>query len=338
MPAAAYFFGKYLMSDLNWFERMVRLLVGLNFYMGFTAIAEHMGWSSLVWPRTILNPEFAWPGRSMGVFLQPAVLGVFFGMILPFQVYLHLTAKQYWVRWLHLAGIAMCVLGLFFTYTRGGWLATGIGLITLAVTGRRIYFRRLLMYAVIMAVVGTTGLLSLKNDAFYQERMGNQNTIEGRINIMVAAFRMWQANPVFGVGFKRFNDEAPQYRETVNIPVYGLIKAGIDRESSPHDIYVAVLAEEGAVGAGMQVLIYVLIFKVAILLVRRSRRGGIDDPDVRFVPPIVALMVVYAIGGATFDYRFFETPNSLFFLFAGILVRWSTTLARGHAAVRTVAS
>jgi O-antigen ligase len=338
MPAAAYFFGKYLMSDVRWFQRMIRLFIAINLYMGITAVAEHMHWNALVWPASILEAERNWAGRSMGIFRQPAVLGIFIGMILPFQFYLHLTARQVWVRWLHLVGIVVCLVGLFFTYTRGGWLATGVGLIVLAITGSRIYLRRLVVYGVLMAFVGGTGLLSLKQDAFLQERMGNENTIEGRINLAFTAFRMWQANPVLGVGFKRFNELAMNYRETLEVPIYGLIKMGIDKDSSPHDIYIAVLAEEGLVGAALQVWIYIVILKVSFSMLRRLRRWDVDNVEACLVPPVFALMAVYLVGGTTFDYRFFETLNSMFYLFAGVLIGWSTAWAGSLARVRTVAS
>jgi hypothetical protein len=338
MPVGAYFFGKYLLGEDRWFQRTVRLLVLLNLYMGFTALAEHLNWDALVWPRSILEVERNWAGRSMGIFKQPAVLGIFIGMILPFQFYLHLTARQIWVRWLHLVGIAICIVGLFFTYTRGGWLATGAGLVVLAITGKRVYLKRLLTYGVLVMLIGGTGLLSLKQDTFLQERMENENTIEGRLNVGFTAFRMWQSEPVLGVGFKRFNDLAMNFRETIEVPIYGLIKMSIDKDSSPHDIYIAVLAEEGLVGAGLQLWIYILIFKAVILLLRRERRGIADYQEACLVPPILALMVVYFVGGATFDYRFFETLNSLFYLFAGVMLGWSAGSTGKLATVRTIHS
>jgi O-antigen ligase len=336
MPTAAYFFGKYLMSDIGWFNRMIRLLVVLNLYMGFTAIAEHMNWNALVWPRYILEIEGNWGERSNGIFRQPGVLGMFIGMIIPFQFYFHLTAGRLWLRWLHLGGIAMCLVGLFCTYTRGCWLATGVGLALLAATGRRVYLRRLLAYAAVAAFVGGTGLLSLKQDSFLQERMGNVNTIEGRISVAVAAFRMWQSSPVLGVGFRRYNDLAMNYRETLEVPYYGLIKMGLGRDTSPHDIYVGVLAEEGLVGACLQAWIYFLICKGAISCLRRRRQPDGEDQAAVLVPPVVALMAVYFVGGGAFDYRFFETLNSLFYLFAGVLVGWSTMWSGKLARVRTV--
>jgi O-antigen ligase len=338
MPVAAYFFGKYLLSDIGWFQRTLRLLIVLNLYMGVTAVAEHMNWAALVWPKSILEVERGWAGRSMGIFRQPAVLGIFIGMILPFQFYLHLTDRRFWLRWLHLAGILVCLVGLFYTYTRGGWLATGVGLVVLAVTGNRVYLKRLLVYGIVAAVVGGTGLLSLKQDTFLKQRMENENTIEGRINIGFTAFRMWQSKPILGVGFKRFNDLAMNFRETIEVPIYGLIKMNIDKESSPHDIYIAVLAEEGLVGAGIQLWIYILIFKAVVVFLRRLRQRTADYQEACVLPPVLALMAVYLVGGTTFDYRFFETLNSLFYLFAGVLIGWSTLWAGAQARVRTVSS
>jgi len=323
MPAAGYFFGKYILCEPRWFQRLAYLLVVINLYMGFTSVAQHFGWNSLVWPQNIITSR-EYIGRSIGIFIQPGVLVTFLGMVLPFQFYLHVTARSLFWRWFHLAGALLCIAGMYFTYTRGGWIATGVGLVLMAFLGRQTYLRRFAIYGVVIALVMGLGVLSVKQDAFLQKRLNTESTIEGRINVWATSYFMWQSHPILGIGFKRFNDFAGNYRETLEVPIYGLIKANIDPNSSPHDIFVSVLAEEGILGAGLQAGIYLVVFR-ALLLTYRSRRKQGDVISAYMLPPVGATLVTYVIGGASFDYRFFESLNSHFYLFAGILIAWSTS-------------
>ncbi|MFO7653994.1 MAG: O-antigen ligase family protein [Candidatus Krumholzibacteriia bacterium] len=326
MPTAAFFIGKYVLSDGRWFERTVQLLVLLNVYMGFTSIAEHFHWNALVWPRWILSTEldvnFEYAGRSHGIFQQPGVLGIFIGMILPFNVYLHLKSRGWW-RWLHLVGIVICLGGLYFTYTRSTWLGAAVGLATLALLGRRIYARRIFAYGLLTVLVLGSGSLGMKQDTFLQERVGTENTITERISVLGRAIRMWQDRPLFGTGFKRYTDFRDDYAQAIEVPYFGLIKAGLGRVSSPHDIYVAILAEEGLVGAAMQLWIYILLVR-AYRRVYRFRGSSTDGKRDWWLPAIGGLGACYFMGGVGFDYRYFETMNTLFYLCGGVIASWAT--------------
>jgi hypothetical protein len=81
----------------------------------------------------------------------------------------------------------------------------------------------------------------------------------------------------------------------------------------------------------MQLWIYVLVVLVywRAMRLRRKIRG---DPDY-LCPAIGGLLVCYLVGGFTFDYRYFETLNTLFYFFAGVLSAW---VAGGYASVRSL--
>jgi putative inorganic carbon (hco3(-)) transporter len=336
MPAAGYFMGKYLLRDDPWLRRVIKLLAFINLYMGLMSIFEHFQLTALIWPKSILTPEVTYVGRSVGVFQNPGVLGIFIGMVLPLQFYLHLTERTVASRWFHVVGIVVCIVGLFFTYTRGPWLAAAAGLVVLALLRPHVYLQRLLVYSVIVGVVLGLGLISFKQDAFLQQRLHNENTIEGRINVAATSYRMFQRHPLLGVGFKRFNDLKSHYRETLYVPFFGLIKAEIDTESSPHDIYIAVLAEEGLVGGVLQGWIYFVLLRSIASYYWRGRQRS-TKIDAYLLPPIVAMIVCYFVGGFAFDYRFFETLNSLFYTFAGVAVGWAAVRNRARATVESLA-
>lgn len=317
MGAAAYFIGKTYFSNRLWLGRLFILLAILNAYHAVTAIAEHYGWGFLVWPKVILDKSvgFPDPGRSRGLFLQPAVLGTAMAMVLPIQFYFWIKARNVRTRAITLASIVLVFPALLYTYTRANWIAAAAALIALLAVGWKRYSARVLQLGAVVSVLLFAGLISLASDTFLQKRLATEGTITGRINTLATAYRMFRDNPIFGVGLNMYVRESQDYREPINVPFYGLIRSQWDKTASPHDIYVGSLAEEGLVGMGMQIGIYALIFVTAFRR-RRLRRGDAEHSECLY-PAFVALAVAYLTGGLGFDYRHFETLSGVFYLVAG---------------------
>jgi len=333
MPTAAFFFGKYLLRDETWFRRMLWVFVVVTFYHSFTALAEKAGLNSLIWPQSIVTMKEEFRGRSVSIFGNPAVLGVYLGMMLPFHLYLFLTVRSRLLRYILGLAMVMIAFSVLFTYTRGGWLAAIAALGVLGLLGWRVYGQRLLVagtLVVLLALVG--GLGGLQQDQFLQERFATENTIASRVNALATATRMWLDNPVFGVGFYRYKDRQFDYRESMNVPVIGLVKAEVGTSRPLHDIYVGQLAEEGVVGMSVQVWLYALI----LLALWRSYRARLFDGTIyssHIIPAIAAALAAYFVGGLTFDYRYFLVLNSLFYLFGGILIGWQARERAGRPPV-----
>lgn len=322
MGAAAYFIGKTYFSNRLWLGRLFILLAILNVYHAVTAIAEHYSWSFLVWPKVILDKSvgFPDPGRSRGLFLQPAVLGTAMAMVLPIQFYFWVKARSLMTRGLTLLSIVLVAPALLYTYTRANWIAAAAALIALLSVGWKRYSARVLQLSAVASVLLFAGFISLASDTFLQKRLATEGTITGRINTLATAYRMFRDNPIFGVGLNMYVHESQNYREPINVPFYGLIRSQWDKTASPHDIYVGSLAEEGLVGMGMQIAIYALIF-VTALRRRRLYSGDVEHSDYLY-PAFVALAAAYLIGGLGFDYRHFETLSGVFYLVAGAVTAY----------------
>lgn len=319
MPYAAFMMGKYLMNDVVWIKRAFFILMMTNVYFAFTSIAEGLDLDALVWPKTILNHDLGMyaPGRSRGIFLQPAVNGTVIGMLLCIQLYFLREARHGYQKVLMLVTIAMSAVGLYFTYTRGTWLSGAVGLVALALISWRHYSAWVIRLALVGVVLLGLGFVNLSQDKFFRERWGAEHTLTGRLNTAATAFRIWLANPIFGVGFKNYQYVKHEYMQTINVPIFGTIRRGQGFESSPHDIYLGSLCEEGLVGMGMQMTIYFLIAR-AFLRKYRWRREG-DHFSVYILPVIGAMFISYFIGGLTFDYRYFASLAGIFYFIAGIM-------------------
>ncbi len=319
MAYTAYFLGKNLTGGSAWYRRVAWFMVAVNLYHGFTSIAEHFHWNSLVWPKFILDRSLGISvlGRSRGVFLQPAVLGTAIAMVLPIHLGLLRVTRAVAVRLLLVITLPLLFLGLYYTYTRGNWVAAAAGLIALAAVGFRSYGKMIGGIVLVGFLVLGTGLINLKQDKFLVERMESEHTVTGRINTMATALRVFRDNPLFGCGFFRYNSIKREYRQTIKVPFFGVIRRSHDIEASLHDIYLGPLAEEGLVGVSLQMGFLFVTFRTFRRKYRWRHRG---DPFARDILPVIAAVAAaYFAGGISFDYRYFTTITSLFFFHAGIL-------------------
>lgn len=320
MGYAAYFAAKYVIDGrLNLIRLVFGLFLVLNIYYGVVAVAEHFKFSPLIWPKAVLDPTIyrQWPGRSHGVFLQPAVYGIVMGMLLPIQIYHLRIARNVLVKLLLYASIPVVVIGLYFTYTRGSWLAGIFGLLAMAAVGWRRYLPLVGRILIVGALLLAAGVISFKQDALFMERLGTERTITGRLGTLGRAYRIFLDHPVFGCGYFRFNEVKYDYADTIEVPFFGVVRRGHDIHSTIHDMYLGTLAEEGLVGAALQLMIYLQIFFIFRRRYLLRHRG---DPFARDMMPVLAgLMIGYLVGAFAIDYRFFGAMITLFYFSAGLV-------------------
>ncbi|MBK8167120.1 MAG: O-antigen ligase family protein [bacterium] len=323
IPYIAYFFAKNVVVG----ERNIRALwwslFALVVYYSFTAIVEKYRIDSLVFPRSILAAkELEFRGRSIGPFEHPGVFGTAFATLIPLHLYLIATARSQFVRIV----VGLCLLaalaGLYFTYTRGSWLAGVVGLaVAVQLNWRR--FVPIVAPAAIAAAILAVAVLGLRNDEFMKERVENDDTLGSRVGTAVTVLRVWRDHPLFGVGFFQFRAVREDYVQPVEAPLLGTIRFSQFRHNPIHDIYLGPLAEDGLIGALMQFGIYFLILKKAYA-VYRSR--GPDDHFGQLVLPVcVGAFAAYLVGGLAFDYRYFSFNGALFYMIAGMLAGYQRT-------------
>ncbi|TDB97475.1 O-antigen ligase family protein [Actinomadura sp. 7K534] len=206
-----------------------------------------------------------------------------------------------------LLGLGVLALALALALSRGTWLALGAAaVLTLVVFDRWTAAKVLACCGALLLVVP---VLAGGGSAAVLDRAGSMaasisdpdRSVADRYHLWAAAVRIWEDNPVTGVGAKNF----PAYRdsyagielssgsETAD-PVHGYIRQPL---LSPHNEYLLFLAEQGVVGlAGLAAMIGVLL---AGLWTRRRVR----DPFWLVAVSLMAFLLVnflYAdLGGPT---------------------------------------
>jgi putative inorganic carbon (hco3(-)) transporter len=231
--------------------------------------------------------------RMMGVFYRatlgfgwPNEGGMFLALLVPFAAYACAIARDRADRLRAYAGMALTLLGLAATFSRGSWLATLGGSLILLLAARWRTVLRIWLLAAVALV-----LINLLSGGAISTRIANTIgdwVIEQRAALTLAGVVMFLDNPWVGVGPGGFGN---------SLEVYG---PGIswlwDYLPTAQNGYVQMAAETGIVG-----LIALLAFYGSSLrtLLRGARHAGtVDDFRDRALHSCLlwALAVAIALG------------------------------------------
>ena len=210
-PFGAYLLARHLPYSRQQTLWLTSLLVILGAYLAVTAICERFGINSLIWPRYIIDPSFGTHlGRARGPFVQAVFMGFSLSVCL-LGIVLALSQAQTWIRrGLLMMLIPLCLAGVYFTNTRGPWVALGLALCT--GIALRSSVRRLFIGIIVFILVGfcfsDASKFSLSRGNLFTQR---QNTIEQRELNYRIAFHMGLDHPLTGVGWSRMGYEFDRY-------------------------------------------------------------------------------------------------------------------------------
>jgi O-antigen ligase len=316
IPFAAYFLAKNIVLTTQLARKVLLWLLILSIYYNITSIAEKFDIYWLIWPKYMLTDHEIFVGRSSGPFRQAPLFGTIIGMMLPIHFYFMSQTQSKFLRTLLYGSFALGLAGLYFTYTRGSWLAGFFSIGTALFLNRRHYLK-MVAPALVVVSIGAFMFLGLSQDKFMRERLENESTLDSRVGTLVTAINVWKSNPLFGVGFFKYREVREEFVDMVDVPVFGTIRMRNMRNTVIHDIYLGPLAENGLIGAILQGLIYFLIFRTFLVKLKWRESG---NHFATFIMPILGgIFVGYLVGGIAIDYRFFSFVGTLFYTGAGIL-------------------
>lgn len=321
-PFSMFFIGQNIYDTAKKREDFIKFIILIGAYLTFTAIFEHFRINKLIWPKTIIDPSFGIHfGRARGPFGQAAVNGTLlgFGFLSSFYFLFDSGRRHFW-KALSLVLLVLAPLALFFTYTRGPWIAAFLGFVVILMTGSKKNRKILIAASILLCIVilsSTTFFLDDSTLALAAERATAEGPVHARLNLYVASINMFLHHPFFGVGFGQFALYSPRYFKHVD----GL--SFKHKIVSEHDTFMGILAEMGLLGIALILCIYFFILSKSIRLYRRLETH--DTKGKAAVAIFWGFMAVYIINSIFIEMRYFEFVNSLFFIFAGIIYRWSAS-------------
>jgi O-antigen ligase len=167
-----------------------------------------------------------------------------------------------------LGGVIMAI-GLIDTGSRGGLVALGVVLIAGALFGGRWRGRAA---AVLLVVAIATPLYVFVLAPSAAEQHLNSSSSSGRTDLWTIGLRMWEANPVLGVGSGNFDAAAARYvQQAGEITRPDVI---IDVPHVTHNTYLEILAELGVPGFLIFVALAIGSLSAALRAARLFERAG----------------------------------------------------------------
>ena len=241
-------------------ERVVDFLVTSAAVSGALALLEMVNLIPGEFPRT--GTPF---NRAALGFGQPNGLGLFLALALPLAVH-RLGSVRGATR--VIAGFAAFAIavGLVATFSRGAILAVLFGSLPLWVTGDRAFLARIWLIGLIALVLFDLASGGALRDTV--ARSMDDWSIEQRFALTTVGVLVFLANPLIGVGPGGFAATLDQFGV--------LVPQLTDLQPTPHNAYVQVAAETGALG-----LVIFLWFVLGVLrvMIRSAREADPSGPD-----------------------------------------------------------
>jgi O-antigen ligase len=208
-------------------------------------------------------------GRLQGVSGDPNFMAAFIVPAIVLAVVLCGAAVSRWRAALP-AAIALLVVGLAATESRGGMLALLVVLVAAVVVMRGRRAAVLGVAAVVLLVAAAW--ISANPSVLDRIKYAEQDRGNGREDLWLVARRMTADHPVTGVGLDNFIVRSPEYvREPGSLEYVELV---VDRPHVVHNTYLQMLAETGVVGLGLFVALALTALASAIRAARRFERAG----------------------------------------------------------------
>lgn len=216
-------------------------LVFLAMLVASYALFQFFSGSNKVW-----NFTSPYGHRGSGTFISPNNCAGFLEMILPLALAWTLVSRAKPTLKVFVGYAALVILcGILVTVSRGGWIATGLTLITLftVLLFHRTY--RLPSLVILIALVGG-GLYFLPRVHFFKARFQeitkhDKLDSNARFDLWLPAVQMWHTNPWWGVGPGHYD-----YRFRAWRPV-----TEQRQPEHAHNDYVETLADWGIIGTAL---------------------------------------------------------------------------------------
>jgi len=235
---------------------LIALCVGLLLACSYATLQFLTGWNP-IFPHRAVDPIGGNLFRATGFFNMPLTFAYCVGMGGLLLLGLSRNIKDKYILYAIYAAVAMSMLGVLVSITRGAWVAMFVSFTGFCIM--RFGVRRIWKYAIAILAVGVV-IFTL--NASLQQRLAsiidtNNHSNSLRFSIWKANLQMIKEHPWLGMGLGQNKDALPEY----------YAKVGIQEEfiGHAHSNYIQILAGTGVFGF----LCYIFISLYFLILAYR---------------------------------------------------------------------
>lgn len=228
--------------------------------------------------------------RAAGIFVNPMTFAHSFVLFNTFLLGVMVFDFKNWSREVRIFAsitLAICLLGLALTYTRGVW----IGFTVAIVFGAFLLKPKWGLVAIVsFFLLGVTAYTLV--DQFRYKIHQTQLELNGhseRKELWRTHFYIFQENPIFGLGYGQNTRQLPEYYKLLKVPEGTL-------QSHAHNQYLHMMAGTGILG----VFSYIIIWGYFLLqMIKLWRLKNLDNWERGAVLGILMGSVAFLVGGLT---------------------------------------
>lgn len=244
-------------------------------------------------------------------------LALAFNMLLPLLVYLIGISQNKWIKLGLMFTIALNVIAIIGTYSRGGAIA-------LVIVGGYFWLesQRKLMYALLISI----SLLLASNyvPSSWTNRMDTLETAQedssflGRVIAWKHAILMANDNPITGGGFKAGQTSYVWWSYDAAGSFNGIIDTSRMEKvefKAAHSIYFQVLGDHGYVGLLLFLGIIVTAYRKSGRVAKLARKTNKDDSIIKLCSLVKVSLVAYCAGGAGVSLAYFDMFYAILAIF-----------------------
>jgi O-antigen ligase len=247
-------------------------------------------------------------------------------MVIPVGAWFLFPAQRKKLRWI----IGIWLAALFFTYSRGAWVAAVIGVLAVISLQRRIF--HWLAGAAVAIVLGAA-VYFLQDDRYLEYSPNYERTIwhsdlgqhmqatykmtdissMERFYRWIAAVRMLEGNTLYGYGPNSFYHE---YRPFTVRSFQTYVSDNPER-STVHNYFLLVLVEQGIPG----LLIFIFILFMLLQSAYRRYHAADDETDKVIFAGIMSVLCMIVFLNMLSDLIETDKVGSIFFICVGLLLQ-----------------
>ena len=245
-PLIVYFVIKNLVIDRQKLHKTLNLLLVIGAYSAIYMLYELNTGNILFLPGGLGKQFYGDASLRIvrGLYGTTLIFGLLFNWLLPVAVYYFLKAPTTARRMLYGLIIGLMIIGDIFTYKRTTWVAMLVSFLIMQwfyPKLRRFFVILVLLFAAVLAFTWS----SVGQSAIVTERAANEeewNTANGRTERWADGWALWQQKPLFGHGYRRYNDLAGR-QNVENDYLHILVSSGLAAFVPYMAFYIFILSD-----------------------------------------------------------------------------------------------
>jgi O-antigen ligase len=291
VPFFAYYITRRLVTNEERFHQFSRVMGYTGFYLIIIGLVEQLAHQSLL-------HGLKGPFRST-VPLFTITMVAFFAVLLNTICYHGFSSRQqslpHGIRW---SVLFLTPIIIFFTFSRGNWLGFLMGIwVFLFMARPKIDFLQklgILGLAFITIPVIIIGLITLIPTKTFETQISNTHTIYGRIATWLIAIEKGAEHPIFGVGLNNLRNVLYETRTLFNL---------VGNFASVHNSFLAIFAEQGAIGLLAYLALVASIIRKGLNLYRAGMYFQDQWRGITVVTVIAAYLTPALFASTLHDYN-----------------------------------